>query len=356
MAESDSCSFVSFVAASFLPGGSVAPSVSRKPGGISTIAHVLHSGSDDPLIQVSLPASQAPRVCLENLDNLWFQITGTLCNLTCTHCFISCSPANHNFEFLSYQRVLELLDESTRLGVKEYYFTGGEPFMHPQMLDILQATLRIGPATVLSNGTLFRAKTVERLKEIRDGSIYSLELRVSIDGPDAASNDRIRGEGSFDRAMAGVKAIVDGGFLPIITMAQTWDDAQSDVVYQRMRQVLIDLGYTRPRVKLLPSLKIGAEALRSRGYRDDERVTVDMMKDFDAGSLICANSRIVTDQGVHVCPILIEQPDSVLSQNLAESTRRDYALRHQACYTCWLSGAICSNASTSAGLKEIARK
>ena len=54
---------------------------------------------------------------------------------------------------------------------------------------------------------------------------------------------------------------------------------------------LLDLGYTRPRVKLLPSLKIGAEALRSRGYTDNERVTEEMMKDFDASVLICANSR-----------------------------------------------------------------
>lgn len=310
----------------------------------------------ETLVNLSLSANHAPRVYLQDLDNLWFQITGTLCNLTCTHCFISCSPSNHSFEFLDYQTVIRTLDESISLGVKEYYFTGGEPFMHPRILDILEATLRIGPATVLTNGTLFRDKTVQRLQQLRDDSIYSLELRVSIDGPDPVSNDRIRGEGSFDRAMAGVKKIIDAGFLPIITMAQTWDDADSQDVYQKMRQVLIDLGCTRPRVKLLPSLKIGAEALRSRGYAEAERVTDEMMKDFDAGTLICANSRIVTDKGVHVCPILIEQPDSLLAPTLAESMKKDYALRHQACYTCWLSGAICSNASTSAGLKEIARR
>src|SRR3954454_13059651 len=97
-----------------------------------------------PLVQVPTPEHLAPRVYLETLDNLWFQITGTLCNLTCTHCFISCSPSNHSFEFLDYDVVIRTLEESTKLGVKEYYFTGGEPFMHPRMLDILGATLRIG--------------------------------------------------------------------------------------------------------------------------------------------------------------------------------------------------------------------
>jgi len=312
--------------------------------------------SDAGLTHLSVPESRAPCVRLERLDNLWFQLTGTLCNITCTHCFISCSPSNHAFEFLDYDAVIRTLQESTALGVKEYYFTGGEPFMHPRICDILEATLRIGPATVLTNGTLFRDDAVERLQRIRDGSIYSLELRVSIDGPDAESNDRIRGEGVFARAMSGVKKLVEAGFLPIISMAQTWDDADADSVFQRMRQSLLSLGYTRPRVKLMPSLKIGAEAVRSRGYRDDERVTEAMMKDFDATALICSNSRIVTDKGVHVCPILIEERDSLLSKSLTESVQKDYALRHQACYTCWLGGAICSNPSTSANHKEIAQR
>lgn len=309
-----------------------------------------------PLVQIPLPPDKAPRVYLEQLDHLWFQITGTLCNLRCTHCFISCSPSNHSFEFLNYEDVVRTLDESRKLGVKEYYFTGGEPFMHPRILDILEKTLEIGPATVLTNGTLFRDQTVRRLAELRDGSIYSMELRVSIDGPDAESNDKIRGMGSFSRAMEGVKKIVTAGFLPIITMAQTWDDADGSTVYEKMRQALISLGYTRPRIKLLPSLKIGAEAIRSRGYHDDERITHEMMEDFDASTLICANSRIVTDKGVHVCPILIEQPDSMLGRTVSEAMQKSYTLRHQACFTCWLNGAICSNASASAGSKEVATR
>jgi hypothetical protein len=64
------------------------------------------------LVQVSTPAHLAPRVYLGQLDQLWFQLTGTLCNLTCTHCFISCSPANKSFGFLEYERVVAALAES----------------------------------------------------------------------------------------------------------------------------------------------------------------------------------------------------------------------------------------------------
>jgi AdoMet-dependent heme synthase len=291
--------------------------------------------------------NDAPRIALQHLDSLWFQVSGTLCNLACTHCFISCSPGNRSFGFLSYEQVVEALDQSRSLGVKDYYFTGGEPFMHPRLLDMLDATLELGPATILTNGTLLPDRTVESLASSRDQSSYSLELRVSIDAPDAQTNDRIRGAGAFARAMDGVKRLVAAGFLPIITMAQTWDDTETMNVYARMRQTLFDLGYTRSRIKLMPTLRLGAEIARLRGYHDDERVTTSMMEGFDASTLICSSSRIVTDRGVHVCPILIDHPDSLLAPTLAEATRKDFALAHQACHTCWLHGAICSNASSS---------
>src|SRR2546421_7452392 len=91
----------------------------------------------------------APSVPLAHLDDLWFQVGGTLCNLACSHCFISCSPHNHHFGPLTLPAVRKALEESVPLGVKEYYFTGGEPFLQRDMPAILEWTLQYGPATVL---------------------------------------------------------------------------------------------------------------------------------------------------------------------------------------------------------------
>src|SRR5947209_12372612 len=135
----------------------------------------------------------APLVELAHLDGLWVQVGGTLCNLECRHCFISCSPHNRSFGFLTLETVARVLDESVPLGVKEYYFTGGEPFLNPDMVPILELTLRYGPATVLTNGTVFREAWLRRLAEAGAASPYSLEFRVSIDGYDAAENDAVRG-------------------------------------------------------------------------------------------------------------------------------------------------------------------
>jgi sulfatase maturation enzyme AslB (radical SAM superfamily) len=286
----------------------------------------------------------APVVPLGHLDDLWLQVGGTLCNLECRHCFISCSPHNRSFGFLTLEDVRRALDESVGLGVKEYYFTGGEPFLNPEMVAILELTLTYGPATVLTNGTVLKDDWLRRLRQADEASPYSLEFRVSIDGCTAADNDAVRGAGTFERAMGGVRQLVAHGFLPIVTVARTRDDADDGETFRGFVEVLRRHGYDRPRVKILPTLRLGAEVARQRGYRPDERVTPEMMEGFDAALLICNHSRAVTDRGVFVCPILIEAPDARLGATLAESLG-PYPLRHHACWTCYQNGALCANPS-----------
>src|SRR5688572_19261 len=285
-----------------------------------------------------------PSVELTHLDDLWFQVSGTLCNLTCTHCFISCSPHNHTFGFLDLDTIRRALDESLELGVKEYYFTGGEPFLHRDMTAILQMTLRYGPATVLTNGTVLKDEWLERLRAAEDASPYSLEFRVSMDGFTPAENDPVRGAGTFERILRGVRQLLHHGFLPILTVTRVHDDDDDNRLFQGFVELLKNHGYTRPRIKILPTLRIGAEAQRRRAYQSEERVTHEMLAEYDVGQLICSHSRVVTDRGVVVCPILLEAPDARLGSTLAEADR-PFPLRHQACYTCWQHGALCANAS-----------
>jgi molybdenum cofactor biosynthesis enzyme MoaA len=296
-------------------------------------------------VPLPLLDSPAPRVPLAHLDDLWFQVGGTLCNLTCRHCFISCSPYNHTFGFLDLETVHRVLGESVRLGVKEYYFTGGEPFLNRDLVAILELTLSYGPATVLTNGTVFKDEWLRRLRRAEEASPYSLEFRVSIDGFTAADNDRVRGEGTFERALRGVRQLLAHGFPPIITVARTRDDQDDAALVEGFIRLLRSHGCDRPRLKILPTLRLGAEVDRQRGYSLDERVTPDMMEGYDPSQLICHHSRIVTDRGVFVCPILIEAADARLGDTLEEALT-DYPLRHHACYTCYQYGALCANASS----------
>ncbi len=290
----------------------------------------------------------APAVTLATLDQLWFQVAGTVCNLRCRHCFISCSPDNHSFWFMTRRMVRRVLDESRPYRVGEYYFTGGEPFMNPEMVEILGDALTAGPSTVLTNGTLLPERRVRQLAQLAEGCSHPLEVRVSLDGPNAGINDAVRGEGAFARAMVGVGRLVQAGFRPLVTTMQSWPDGETDAMLEGFTSALSALGYGDPRVKVLPPLRIGQEVTRSRGYRPDERVTREMMRGYDASRLLCSRARLVTARGVYACPILLDYPSARLGNSLAEAAGRPASLSQAACHTCYVHGAICSNVATVA--------
>ena len=290
----------------------------------------------------------APVLAPGHLDALWFQVTGTICNLRCAHCFLSCAPENEAFGPLPLEDIQTRLEESVPLGVREYYFTGGEPFLHPRIVDILSLALSYGPTTVLTNGTLLRPRHVEPLAAAAAASPWSLEFRLSIDGFDADSNDALRGAGSFDRAMDGFELLLRHGFLPIVTVVRTWDPEAEPDIYDRFVAELAARGCSRPRIKTMPALRIGCEAERTAGYREYERVTNDMLEDYDLDQLVCAHARVVTDRGIWVCPILLDAPEGNLGDDLARAAAAPYALAHGACHTCWMHGAICANPGAAA--------
>ena len=81
-----------------------------------------------PIVDAAAPSPPTPLPgggrytarCMTHLDDLWFQVAGTTCNLTCNHCFISCSPHNHNFGFLDLESIRRAyVNESVVLGVKD---------------------------------------------------------------------------------------------------------------------------------------------------------------------------------------------------------------------------------------------
>jgi AdoMet-dependent heme synthase len=286
-------------------------------------------------VSAAVPASP-----LVALDTLWLQVAGTLCNLQCTHCFISSSPTNDAHGMMSLADVRPYLEEGERLGVREYYLTGGEPFLNREILQIIEAALALGPVTVLTNGLLIRPETAARLRALADASPYSLDLRVSIDGADAATNDPIRGPGTFDRIVAAIGVLARAGLNPVITVTEACEGALSSDGRARLIGFLRECGLEQPRLKVMPLLRLGAEATRTRAYAEWESLRGRTLRAEEAEALQCSSCRMVTSKGVYVCPILIDYPGARMAATLAGALR-PFALEYRACFTCHEQGLTC---------------
>jgi sulfatase maturation enzyme AslB (radical SAM superfamily) len=294
-----------------------------------------------PLAPV-LDDAHAPAVPLIALDTVWFQLTGTVCNIACRHCFITCGPKETRVAMMDGATVGRFLDEAEALGVREYYFTGGEPMLHPEFWPLVDETLARGPLTVLTNGILIDADAAARARRAFDGARYSFDLRVSLDGISAEENDPVRGGGTFAAITAGIRALAAVGLSPSITVVEHRTGMGAAAARSAFLELARTLGLGHPRVKFLPLLRIGREERRTRGYDGDELVTIaDLpLRPEVVDALVCSSSRLVTADGVMTCPILLDAPAATLGQTLAE-TLRPIRLRWAACKTCVVEGLSC---------------
>ena len=203
-------------------------------------------------------------VALRRLETLWFN-TGTLCNLACPHCYIESSPKNDRLVYLTLADAVPFLDEIEGLPapVSLIGFTGGEPFMNPAFIAILEETLRRGFETLTLTNAL---KPMERRKPdiARLAKEYGgrMRIRVSLDDFRARVHDEERGEGAFAAALDGLLWLERAGVRVEVAARSLAGDGEDAMRrgFARLfadRGAKVDCGDAQELV-LLPEMKDGA--------------------------------------------------------------------------------------------------
>ena len=128
------------------------------------------------------------------------------CNLRCAHCYSRSRNVKYRGE-LTTEEGKALIDDLARFGAPVILFSGGEPLMRPDLLELgRHATVSGMRAVISTNGTLIAKDVAADLKKI--GLSY---VGVSLDGL-RETHDKFRGvKGSFDRALEGIHNCQDAG-------------------------------------------------------------------------------------------------------------------------------------------------
>jgi len=183
----------------------------------------------DPL--VTAKGERRAQVALGALRTLWFN-TGTLCNLTCRNCYIESSPTNDRLVYLTTAEVRGYLDEIARdlLPVEEIGFTGGEPFMNPELGEMLRDCLDRGfRVLVLTNAMKPMMKVAADLLAVRERAGDRLVVRVSIDHYTRDIHEFERGKRSWAPTLAGLRWLTDNGFNVHIAGRSFSGQSESDI-------------------------------------------------------------------------------------------------------------------------------
>ena len=149
------------------------------------------------------------------LEELWIY-TNNSCPLRCKHCLVD--GGTESASTMSAAAIKKLVDDALALGAGRIYFTGGEPFMRKDLLELSEYATARAQLVILTSGVLMTDDLARTLASLPKGNLI---VQVSLEGPDAQTNDAIRGEGSFDRAMRGIQALQNAGIVPVVTTTLT---------------------------------------------------------------------------------------------------------------------------------------
>ncbi|WGW03160.1 radical SAM protein [Tropicibacter oceani] len=299
--------------------------------------------------QVTADGAPRARVALSDPQTLWFN-TGTLCNIECANCYIESSPDNDRLVYITTPEVEDYLDqlEQRKWGVHEIGFTGGEPFMNPQMMDMARAALARGyHVLILTNAMLpmMRPRVREGLQALHRDYADKLTLRISVDHWTAKHHDTERGKGSFERTLQGMRWLQAQGIRMAVAGRTVWGESEPDARagYDALfRAEGFDIDAHDPATTVLfPEM--------------DENVPVPEITTACWGilnkspdSVMCASSRMVVKRkgastpSVLACTLLAYDARFELGTTLQEA-EQDVALNHPHCAKfCVLGGASCS--------------
>ena len=288
-------------------------------------------------------------VALTHPETLWFN-TGTLCNITCVNCYIESSPTNDALAYMGIDDVENYLKQIAERDwpIREIGFTGGEPFMNPNMAKMARLSLKAGyRVLILTNAMLpmMRKSVQEELCFLNKEFPGKLTLRVSLDHYRREHHDAERGSGSYEITLRGMDWLSDNQVKMAVAGRTIWgeDDAISRAGFGAlfaMRQYNIDSDDPSQTV-LFPEMddtsdvpEITTECWDVLGQSPD--------------NLMCASSRMVVKRKGAESPVvlactLITNSQAFELGNTLEDAEKDVFLNHRYCAKfCVLGGAKCS--------------
>jgi uncharacterized Fe-S cluster-containing radical SAM superfamily protein len=298
-----------------------------------------------------LTVSGRPRALVEidRLETVWFN-TGTLCNIECANCYIESSPSNNRLEYLTASEVAAYFVEISEaaLPVRQIGFTGGEPFLNPELLDMVgDALQRAFDVLILTNAMrpMMRPQIQRRLLSLHEQYGQRLHIRVSVDHYTARLHEVERGEGSWEPMLNGLRWLADNEFHLSIAGRTCWreEPGAARVGYGELfRRESIPIDSDDPtQLVLFPEMDAGI---------DVPEITIDCWDILGVSSSapMCASSRMIvkrrgaSEPAVVACTLLPYESEFELGSSLQESLKPVW-LNHPHCAKfCVLGGGSCS--------------
>ena len=229
----------------------------------------------------------APVYKLEQLNNIFIELTSKNCNQRCQCCYIDFPNSKTIKDFISIDRVKEMLEDTKNEKIDCIYLTGAEPMTHPDFNLILRLCLKKSNVCICTNSSFLNEKKIRFLKKVEDEGVNQIFFRLSLTHFSELENDKVKYRGNYRQTIFALKTLSIYNFSSILVI-QNYYNLKEELLKNIFAQIFAEQNITNTDIKLIQS------------YPNFEEK--DMTK--TSNKTDCMYSRTLAENGVYACPFL----------------------------------------------------
>ena len=229
----------------------------------------------------------APVYKLEELNNLFIELTSQNCNQRCKECYIKFPLDKSVKDFISMDKIKEALNDTVKENLYCIYLTGGEPMTHPDFNTILRLTLKRCNVCICTNGSFLNEKKIRFLKKVEEEGENQIFFKLSLTHFDEHENDKSKYRGNFRQTIFALKTLCNYNFNSVLNIQNSYNLEKAEII-NNFSQIFKDQNITQTDLQITESYpNFDEENLSKPSSKTD-----------------CMRGRIVCNNGIYACPFL----------------------------------------------------
>lgn len=182
----------------------------------------------------------APVYKLEELNNIFIELTAKNCNQRCKNCYIDLPTSTKTVkDFIHIDKIKEALNDTKNENIHCIYLTGAEPMTHPDFNSILRLCLKRCNVCICTNGSFLNEKKIRFLNKVESEGNHQLFFRLSLTHFDEKENDNIKYRGNFRQTIFALKTLSRYNFTSVLSI-QNYYKLDTNIISESFNQIFKD--------------------------------------------------------------------------------------------------------------------
>lgn len=178
----------------------------------------------------------APVYKLEELNNIFIEMTARNCNQRCQNCYIEFGISKNVKDFISIDRIKEALEDTKCENLHCIYLTGAEPMTHPDFNSILRLCLKRCNVCICTNASFLNEKKIRFLSKVESEGTRQIFFKLSLAHFNEIESDKVRYRGNYRQTIFALKTLSRYNFNSVLTI-QNYYKIDKTILIEMFNQI-----------------------------------------------------------------------------------------------------------------------